>query len=181
MFTFYDSQPFGVEDEVRDQIGCLTSFDSLLIEIEAPIDHFDGDPSKGFVHGFSYGIGHVNEYHVQNPGSPELHADPIFRSREKVGKSEESFDNGVGLLDSPPLPVKGDHILGGQTIPIELIGDFAWMQKRGRDVSHLVGATNYIDFKALGYKGDPILTGGRFKKLPLGAAQVESRKTAENN
>jgi hypothetical protein len=27
---------------------------------------------------------------------------------------------------------------------------------------------DYIDFKALGYKGDPIIHGGRFKKLPMG-------------
>jgi hypothetical protein len=31
----------------------------------------------------------------------------------------------------------------------------------------LIGQTNYIDFKALGYGGDPIETGGRFDKLPL--------------
>jgi hypothetical protein len=42
------------------------------------------------------------------------------------------------------------------------------MAERGRDVSHLVGTTDYIDFKALGYKGDPIIHGGRFKKLPMG-------------
>jgi hypothetical protein len=46
--------------------------------------------------------------------------------------------------------------------------DFSYMASRGRDVSHLVGTTDYIDFKALGYKGDPIITGGRFKKLPMG-------------
>jgi hypothetical protein len=42
------------------------------------------------------------------------------------------------------------------------------MASKGRDVSHLIGKTDYIDFKALGYKGDPILYGGRFKKLPMG-------------
>jgi hypothetical protein len=42
------------------------------------------------------------------------------------------------------------------------------MAERGRDVSHLVGTTDYIDFKALVYKGDPILHGGRFKQLPMG-------------
>jgi hypothetical protein len=46
--------------------------------------------------------------------------------------------------------------------------DFSWMASRGRDVSHLVGTTDYIDFEALGYQGDPILYGGRFKKLPMG-------------
>ena len=46
--------------------------------------------------------------------------------------------------------------------------DFSYMAARGRDVSHLVGTTDYIDFKALGYKGDPIITGGRFKRLPMG-------------
>lgn len=52
--------------------------------------------------------------------------------------------------------------------------DFAWMQSKGRDVSELVGKTDYLDFKALGYKGDPILTGGRFKQLPLGAGTGKS-------
>jgi hypothetical protein len=47
---------------------------------------------------------------------------------------------------------------------------FGWMKERGRDVSALIGKTDYIDFKALGYKDDPILVGGRFKKLPLGRA-----------
>jgi len=49
--------------------------------------------------------------------------------------------------------------------------DFEFLKSRGRDVSHLVGKTDYIDFKALGYKGDPIIHGGRFKKLPLGSSK----------
>ncbi|MDD2317631.1 MAG: tetrathionate reductase family octaheme c-type cytochrome [Desulfobacterales bacterium] len=50
--------------------------------------------------------------------------------------------------------------------------DFSWMAAQGRDVSHLIGATDYIDFKALGYKGDPIVYGGRFKTLPMGNRPV---------
>jgi len=46
--------------------------------------------------------------------------------------------------------------------------DFSFMASKGRDVGHLIGKTDYIDFKALGYKGDPIIYGGRFKKLPMG-------------
>ncbi len=45
--------------------------------------------------------------------------------------------------------------------------DFKWLKEQGRDVEHLIGETNYIDFKELGYEGDPISYGGRFKKLPL--------------
>jgi hypothetical protein len=48
--------------------------------------------------------------------------------------------------------------------------DFEFMKSRGRDVYGLVGQTDYLDFAALGYKGDPIIHGGRFKKLPLGSA-----------
>jgi octaheme c-type cytochrome (tetrathionate reductase family) len=59
--------------------------------------------------------------------------------------------------------------------------DFEWMKARGRDVSSLVGVTDYIDFKALGYKGDPILVGGRFKKLPLGAGQSSGGKAVGGN
>ena len=46
--------------------------------------------------------------------------------------------------------------------------DFAYMHSQGRDVQELIGTTDYIDFKKLGYEGDPILYGGRFKQLPLG-------------
>ena len=46
--------------------------------------------------------------------------------------------------------------------------DFAAMKAKGRDVGDLINTTDYIDFKALGYKGDPIIHGGRFKKLPMG-------------
>jgi len=46
--------------------------------------------------------------------------------------------------------------------------DFSWMVQQGRDVSHLINTTDYIDFKSLGYEGDPIIHGGRFKKLPMG-------------
>jgi hypothetical protein len=45
--------------------------------------------------------------------------------------------------------------------------DFKWMQEQGRDVGDLIGQTDYLNFKALGYKGDPIVVGGRLKKLPL--------------
>ncbi len=48
--------------------------------------------------------------------------------------------------------------------------DFGYMLSRGRDVADLVNSTDYIDFKALGYKDDPILYGGRFTTLPLGQA-----------
>jgi len=45
--------------------------------------------------------------------------------------------------------------------------DFVRMKAMGRDVEHLIDKTDYINFKALGYKGDPIIYGGRFKKMPL--------------
>lgn len=48
--------------------------------------------------------------------------------------------------------------------------DFKQLYYNGRDTLELVNSTDYIDFKGLGYKGDPILTGGRFKQLPLGSA-----------
>jgi len=46
--------------------------------------------------------------------------------------------------------------------------DFQLLHQRGRDSKSLIDTTDYIDFKALGYKGDPIIYGGRFKQLPLG-------------
>jgi octaheme c-type cytochrome (tetrathionate reductase family) len=45
--------------------------------------------------------------------------------------------------------------------------DFDALAEKGRDVAGLAGTTRYIDFKALGYKGDPIETGTRFSRLPL--------------
>lgn len=46
---------------------------------------------------------------------------------------------------------------------------FAKMVSKGRDVSQFIGVTDYLNFKSLGYKGDPIIYGGRFKTLPLGS------------
>ncbi len=45
--------------------------------------------------------------------------------------------------------------------------DFRKLMEAGRDVGKLIGKTDYLDFKALGYKGDPVESGGRFKTLPL--------------
>jgi len=45
--------------------------------------------------------------------------------------------------------------------------DFKMLSELGRDVDELIGKSNYIDFKALGYRGDPVETGGRFQKLPF--------------
>ena len=36
------------------------------------------------------------------------------------------------------------------------------------ELNHLAGKSDYIDFRSLGYKGDPIETGGRFGKLLFG-------------
>jgi octaheme c-type cytochrome (tetrathionate reductase family) len=46
--------------------------------------------------------------------------------------------------------------------------DFKWLESRGRDAGDLIDTTDYINFKSLGYKGDPVIYGGRFKQLPLG-------------
>jgi len=53
--------------------------------------------------------------------------------------------------------------------------DFKSQAVLGRDVARLVGRTDYIDFKSLGYPGDPVETGGRFSKLPLAAARQDRR------
>ncbi len=45
--------------------------------------------------------------------------------------------------------------------------DFQSMARKGSDVAELVGKSNYIDYQALGYRGDPIEVGGRFGKLRL--------------
>jgi len=45
--------------------------------------------------------------------------------------------------------------------------DFRQMVKEGYHAAELIGRTDYINFKALGYAGDPIEVGGRFETLPL--------------
>ncbi len=49
--------------------------------------------------------------------------------------------------------------------------NFKAMEAKGHDVKALIDSTDYIDFKNLGYKGDPIIHGGRFKKMPLGISK----------
>ena len=54
--------------------------------------------------------------------------------------------------------------------------DFKALAEQGRDVKALIGKTNYIDYKALGYDGDPIETGGRFDKLGLGIGKINKKQ-----
>lgn len=54
--------------------------------------------------------------------------------------------------------------------------DFEFMLSQGRDVENLIGITDYLDFKSLGYPGDPVIHGGRFKKLPLKLALPEDEQ-----
>ncbi len=56
--------------------------------------------------------------------------------------------------------------------------DFAAMKAKGRDVGALIGQTDYLNFKALGYKGDPIVYGGRFTTIPLGGS-VKAQNTSQ--
>lgn len=46
--------------------------------------------------------------------------------------------------------------------------DFKFLHSEGRAAQERVESTYYIGFEKLGYKGDPIVFGGRFKQLPLG-------------
>jgi len=52
--------------------------------------------------------------------------------------------------------------------------DFKHLAEMGRNVADLIGQTNYIDYKALGYDGDPIETGSRFNKLGLNIAHAKA-------
>ena len=55
--------------------------------------------------------------------------------------------------------------------------DFKFAHGKGRATPDMVLGTNYMDFKKLGYKGDPIEYGGRFKQLPLGWRLVSKGET----
>jgi octaheme c-type cytochrome (tetrathionate reductase family) len=49
--------------------------------------------------------------------------------------------------------------------------DSQLLVEKDRDAKRQTGVSDYIDFKALGYKGDPIEVGGRFTIVPFGKAQ----------
>jgi hypothetical protein len=53
--------------------------------------------------------------------------------------------------------------------------NFKRLAEAGLDVSELIGVTNYIDYKALGYPGDPIEYSGRFDKLMLTVSRPEGK------
>jgi hypothetical protein len=64
--------------------------------------------------------------------------------------------------------------------------NFEALSKKGFDFTRLslkdgdtfpAGVTDYIDFKALGYTGDPIETGGRFNVLSFGKSAQKGMKT----
>lgn len=59
--------------------------------------------------------------------------------------------------------------------------DFGELVKEGHDATRLIGKTDYIDLKALGYAGDPIEVGGRFEKLPLKARVQGDREESPSS
>lgn len=54
--------------------------------------------------------------------------------------------------------------------------DFKFLHRRTQSTEGLTNGEDYIDFKKLGYKGDPIVHGGRFKQLPLGWSEDKEKK-----
>ncbi len=54
--------------------------------------------------------------------------------------------------------------------------NFKRLSEAGMDVADLVGVTNYIDYTALGYPGDPIEHSGRFDKLMLTVSHKQKKK-----
>jgi len=54
--------------------------------------------------------------------------------------------------------------------------DFKFAHSRDKDSQDAVLGIYYIDFKKLGYKGDPVEFGGRFKQLPLGWRTVSKKE-----
>jgi hypothetical protein len=51
--------------------------------------------------------------------------------------------------------------------------DFKLLHGKGPEARQWAETTYYIGFEKLGYKGDPIIFGGRFKQLPLGLRFVK--------
>ena len=49
--------------------------------------------------------------------------------------------------------------------------DSQLLVEKDRDAKRQISISDYIDFKALGYKGDPIEVGGRFTIVPFGKAE----------
>lgn len=58
--------------------------------------------------------------------------------------------------------------------------DFSFLNERCDKVEQLIHTNDYINFKALGYAGDPIIYGGRFKQLPMGKKPI-TRTNSEQN
>lgn len=54
--------------------------------------------------------------------------------------------------------------------------DFKFLHRKRGDAKGWVESTNYMNFEELGYRGDPILFGGRFKKLPLGWSLISKKE-----
>ncbi len=54
--------------------------------------------------------------------------------------------------------------------------DFKLLHGTGPEDEKWAASTYYIGFENLGYKGDPIIYGGRFKQLPLGWRPISQKK-----
>ena len=120
-FTFDDTEQFGVDDQVSDDIIRLAAMVSLRKEIKATIHHFHGDCCKRLIERFGDTVGEIHQNRIEQPGCPSLNLDGILSATSKISETQQTLDDGIRIFNAPALPIQGNQISGRQTLGIQLI------------------------------------------------------------
>jgi len=82
-FPFYDAEQLGIGSEVGDKIISLAALVSLGEEVQAAINHLNGDGGEWLVERFGHAVGEIDEDGIEQPSGPDLNLDRILGAAPK--------------------------------------------------------------------------------------------------
>lgn len=117
--AFDDAEQLGVGRKVGDDVFGLAAVVGLGEEVQAAIDHFNGDGRERLIEGLGDAVGEIDEDGVEQPSGPDLDLDDILCSTPEIGQPQQAFDDGIGILDPPALPIQGHQVGRRQALGIQ--------------------------------------------------------------
>jgi hypothetical protein len=158
-----DTQALGLLGEIDDGIGRLAPLVGGGEEVQAAIDHLQGEGGEGTAQRLGDRVGQIDQHGVEEPGGPDLELDPVGRADPEVGQAQKALDCQKSVLDPPALPIQGDGVGGREASGIEFVGEVA---VPGGPDRHLDQADR-LARRALPDPDEPIAGLGRLVENPL--------------
>ena len=106
-------------DQVRYQLGGITTSECSAIRIKGAKDQLHRDPFQGFIEALRDLLTDVEQDEREEEGGIELKLDAIGRGFPEVGEIEHPFGDQESLFYPPPPPIQLTDVACGEARRIE--------------------------------------------------------------